>query len=279
MDYFNLDMSKLERKFKNVFPLSRFGTIYSHHNQNMTYTNKLEFCLRYSSGEEYAIDIIDGKEYRTPYPHVIMKLPECVHSYKIRAPRDAVYFQYSPELEEDMRKASLLAPPLCWQVKMTPGIITLVNKMKELAVNSHEEYVADWIDMAALQIIEKLISQRKQKDSHPQYIETGIRRIASYFNLNFTKEINMGKLLSANGFSQRNFFRHWKKFYNVTPAEYVKELKLQYARTLLEETNRPVFEIAYELNYQNSYYLCRLFKKRFGTTPHQYRKKRDILSK
>ncbi|MBN2640260.1 MAG: hypothetical protein JXR78_01265, partial [Victivallales bacterium] len=86
----------------------------------MTYTNKLEFCLRYSSSEEYAVDLIDGKEYRTPYPHVIMKLPDKVHSYSINAPRDAVYFQYPPELEGEMRAAGLLEPPLCWQVEMSP---------------------------------------------------------------------------------------------------------------------------------------------------------------
>lgn len=270
MDYFNLDMSKLERKFRNVFPLSRFGTIYSHHNQSMTYTNKLEFCLRYSSSEEYAVDLIDGKEYRTPYPHVIMKLPDKVHSYSITAPRDAVYFQYPPELEDEMRAAGLLEPPLCWQVEMSPEINSLLRKIKALALDSQDEYTADWIDIAALQIVEKLIAMRSDNDT--RFIEKGIRRIASYFNLNFTREIDLDELLKNNGFSHRNFYRHWKKFYNASPAEYVQELKLEYAKTLLLETTRSVFDISQELNYNNSYYLCRLFKQRFGITPHQYRK-------
>lgn len=273
MDYFRLEMKNLERKFNNVFPLSRFGTFYSHHNESMTYTNKLEFCLRYSSGNEYAVDFIDGKEYRTPYPHVVMKLPACIHSYSITAPRDAVYFQYSPELEEEMREAGFLELPMLWQVKMTPEINTLLHKIKELANNSQEEYVADWIDITALQIVEKLVAQRKKKDEFPRYIETGIRRVASYISLNFTQDIDIDALLAENGFSRRNFYRHWKKFYDVGPAEYIKDLKLQHTKILLQETNHSVFEIAQELNYQNSYYLCRIFKKQFGITPHQYRKK------
>lgn len=246
--------------------------IYSHPNQFETFTNKLEFCLRYSSSAEYAVDIIDGKKYCTPYPHVIMKLPSLVHSYKIEASRDAIYFQYSPDNEDAMRTAGLLDPPWLWTVKMTPEINTLLHKMQEFSAHSHETCVADWLDITALQIVEKLLAQREEHDTQPQYIETGIRRIASYFNLHFTEDINMDELLAANGFSRRNFFRHWRKFYKKSPAKYIKELKLQHAKTLLSETNHPVYLITEELNFQNSHYLCSLFKKRFGITPNQFRK-------
>ncbi|MBN2641658.1 MAG: helix-turn-helix transcriptional regulator, partial [Victivallales bacterium] len=149
-------------------------------------------------------------------------------------------------------------------------INSLLRKIKALALDSQDEYAADWIDITALQIVEKLIAMRSDNDT--RFIEKGIRRIASYFNLNFTREIDLDELLKNNGFSHRNFYRHWKKFYNAGPAEYVQELKLEYAKTLLLETTRSVFDISQELNYNNSYYLCRLFKTRFGITPHQYRK-------
>jgi AraC-like DNA-binding protein len=276
MRLFALNMKDLERKFSSTFPLSRFGMVYSHRNQFTTFTNKLEFCLRYSSSAEYAVDIIDGKKYRTPYPHVIMKLPSFVHSYKIVAPRDAIYFQYSPDSEDAMRTAGLLDPPWLWQVEMTPELNTLLHKMQELSAHSNEAYVTDWLDITALQIVEKLLAQREAHDTHPKYIEAGIRRIASYFNLHFTENIDMDALLAANGFSRRNFFRHWRKFYKTSPAEYIRELKLQHARTMLRETNRPVYQITSELNFQNSHYLCNLFKKRFGITPNQYRKQDNL---
>ena len=89
-----------------------------------------------------------------------------------------------------------------------------------------------------------------------------------------TKDINLDQLLVDNGFSRRNFFRHWKKFYKLSPSQYIKELKFQYACTQLSETSDPIWKITQDLNFQNSHYLCRIFKERFGISPLQYRKQK-----
>jgi AraC-like DNA-binding protein len=278
MSFNVIDMSELPRKFTAVFPLIRMGLTYAHENQIATFTSKLEFCLRYSSAEEFAIDLIDGVEYRTPYPHVIMKLPAHVHSYSITSPRDAVYFQYAPASEADMRAAGLVKPPYIWPIRMTPEVNSLMRKIQDLSRRSQDDYVADWLDITALQMMEILLAQREEQDNAPYYIEAKIRRIASYLNLNFTREIDLDALLTENGFSRRSFFRHWRQFYELSPADYIRELKLQYAKTQLQESNRPIWRITQDLKFQNTHYLCRLFKARFGVTPLQYRKNNHLVS-
>ena len=49
-------------------------------------------------------------------------------------------------------------------------------------------------------------------------------------------------------------------------------LRLEKSRKMLEETNRSIEEIAEASGFCDSNYLGRLFRKRYGTTPHRYRK-------
>lgn len=70
---------------------------------------------------------------------------------------------------------------------------------------------------------------------------------------------------------------------NDTFSDFVAEQKLEYAKSLLEETERSVADIARELNYANTQNFIRFFSKRVGMTPGKYRQSRkeeaDILMK
>jgi len=48
--------------------------------------------------------------------------------------------------------------------------------------------------------------------------------------------------------------------------------RLQKAKSLLQETNIPIKEIAEKLQYRNSQNFIRFFKKKVGMTPGDYRK-------
>ncbi len=272
MKNYIIDLCDVQRQFSAVFPLKRIGYLYSLENRVHTFTDKLEFCIRCSSSAKIAIDIIDGKEHRTPFPHIIVKRPGVNHSYSFNQPRDAVYFQYSPEHESQMVAAKLITDPSIWEFTITPEISVKLQNIKTLLESSQKKYVADHLDLAALNIIELLIEQKNSIINKTDPHEEDIRKIASYFNLNFKEDINLEKLLSEFGFAKRSFFRYWKKYYKSTPAEYIKDLKIKYACSLLLETTIPVWQITEELNFKNVYYLCKIFKDKFGITPQEFRK-------
>jgi AraC-like DNA-binding protein len=47
---------------------------------------------------------------------------------------------------------------------------------------------------------------------------------------------------------------------------------MEYAKYLLRNNSLKISQIAKMIGYQNEYHFIRHFKKRFGTTPGQYRK-------
>ena len=61
--------------------------------------------------------------------------------------------------------------------------------------------------------------------------------------------------------------------FDDSPAASIRELKLDYARVLLAESDISVWELARLLNFSNANYFCSVFKKQYGVTPFEYHTK------
>lgn len=87
-------------------------------------------------------------------------------------------------------------------------------------------------------------------NAHPEAI-TSLQEIA--------REVNM---------SPSNFSLQFKTITNLTPSEYLTQIKLKKAKQCLHTLS--VTETAYELGYQNISHFIKLFKAQHGMTPKQF---------
>ncbi|MCI7286756.1 AraC family transcriptional regulator [Parabacteroides sp. AGMB00274] len=62
-----------------------------------------------------------------------------------------------------------------------------------------------------------------------------------------------------------------KKETGKSPQEYIQEKVIEIAKDRMSGTEDTVSQIAYSLGFQYPQHLCRLFKKRVGCTPNEYR--------
>lgn len=62
-----------------------------------------------------------------------------------------------------------------------------------------------------------------------------------------------------------------KKETGKTPQEYIQEKVIEKAKDRISGTQDTISQIAYSLGFQYPQHLCRLFKKRVGCTPNEYR--------
>ena len=62
-----------------------------------------------------------------------------------------------------------------------------------------------------------------------------------------------------------------KKETGKTPQEHIQDKVIEMAKEHITETDETVSQIAYTLGFQYPQHLCRLFKKRVGCTPNEYR--------
>ena len=59
----------------------------------------------------------------------------------------------------------------------------------------------------------------------------------------------------------------------MSPIEYVHTLRLEEAKQLLESGDAPLEAIAEQVGYEDAAFFGRLFRRKVGVTPIQYRKR------
>ena len=271
---YETDLSAQERIVPFPFPVERVGRTVGEQRKayDFYFTDKFEVCIRISSGEEEcAVDRIDGKIYRTRFPHVLIKYPFRPFSYALPYPRSSFHFSYSLKSLEAMRAQGILPEEIAWEIELNGEITELIRRLTDYQNHSLEYGVADRIDVACFQLLQELIFMRKQPKTRHDGNRDRIMAIASALKFHFNRETDLEALAREHGMSRRTFFRYWGMYFPESPAEYVRNLKLAEAARQLRETNHRIGEITEFLNFSDSAYLSKLFKARYGMTPLRYR--------
>ena len=98
-----------------------------------------------------------------------------------------------------------------------------------------------------------------------------IKALMVYIHENYARNLSVDELAAAVHISRRACFRVFRENLRMTPLEYLRQYRLSKARTLLESTDLPITEIAYECCLGSSSYFGKTFREAFGCTPGGYR--------
>lgn len=79
------------------------------------------------------------------------------------------------------------------------------------------------------------------------------------------------KMVEMSGKSYKHLSRCMKKYLNITPSEYINDLRLNYASNLCRYTRQPITDICYSCGFNNISYFYSLFKSKYGCTPLELR--------
>jgi AraC family transcriptional regulator len=91
---------------------------------------------------------------------------------------------------------------------------------------------------------------------------------------NFQNELLLEDIAAAAHLSKAHLARKFKEAYQVTPNQFLVEVRLRHAAKLLKTTNLPVKEIVNQVGFYSTSSFIRLFKNEFGTTPMVFRKEK-----
>lgn len=84
-------------------------------------------------------------------------------------------------------------------------------------------------------------------------------------------ELNALALERALSLSKMQLYRKLKTMSNMTPAEFIRHIRLQRAASLLTSTSLTVAEVFYRTGFNNQSYFFREFKKHYHCAPNEYR--------
>ncbi|MBE6696612.1 MAG: AraC family transcriptional regulator [Ruminococcaceae bacterium] len=129
-------------------------------------------------------------------------------------------------------------------------------------------------DMAAACILTELLTELSRYISQKNTPVRFIRSI-DYINVNYSKNIKVADLARLENLSEAHYRSCFKEVTGKTPSEYINDIRITVAASLLEDTDKSVSEISAAAGYNDVYYFIKSFKKKKGITPNRYRKKKN----
>jgi transcriptional regulator GlxA family with amidase domain len=75
--------------------------------------------------------------------------------------------------------------------------------------------------------------------------------------------------------SLSTFKREFKKHFDDSPAQYIRNKRLKKATELLKHTTLSIAEISFKIGYEDSSYFSKLFFKTFQKQPSEFRKEQQ----
>lgn len=104
-----------------------------------------------------------------------------------------------------------------------------------------------------------------------------MKLILKYIENHYIDKITIEDIAREAGLSQSHFMKYFKNTMGTSFIDYLNEYRLTMASRLLVSSDSSILDIASEVGFENLSYFNRTFKKRFGMTPREYRKKYTAL--
>lgn len=133
---------------------------------------------------------------------------------------------------------------------------------------NYEQCMADFY-----QVYAKLVQLSK-----PEYVPVARRALseaaAAYIEQNCTRpDFRVSQVAQAIGCSDVHLRRSFRRDFGTAPVDFARRLRLEKARSLLDNTDYSITRIAEMTGYLDAYYFSSTFRKLVGCTPSEYRRR------
>ena len=99
-----------------------------------------------------------------------------------------------------------------------------------------------------------------------------IRKAIAYLNEHLAEHVEAKDLANIAHYSPAQFRRLFKELMQMSPSDYITNVRIDEAKTLLRTTSRRIGDIAAETGFFDHAHFIRTFKRIVGATPAKYRK-------
>ena len=131
------------------------------------------------------------------------------------------------------------------------------------AIEVAKTYMLEWHDLGQ-QPFATLLSFRQTDDAV-------INRCQAWVAENYRNPSPANAMTAGSGLTTRTFIRRFREATGMTPLEYVHALRLEEAKQMLETSEISIEAIANEVGYEDTSFFGRLFRRKVGVSPGEYR--------
>lgn len=94
-----------------------------------------------------------------------------------------------------------------------------------------------------------------------------LRKAIAYIRLNYHSDININKVAEEVGISERYLRNLFSQYLNLSPLDYLNQIRINKAVELLRNTEMSIKEVCFQCGFQSPQYFSRIFKQQMGVSP------------
>lgn len=240
-------------------------------------------CFLVEAGQ--GVHIVGGK--RTPLDPgmLVFMRPEHAHAYKGPARKQFTLTNIALSagiMEDFMRRHwNEMTATGVWQPRPMPVVIQMTPLMHkrfnllvdDLAWGNRYKLDAEFFLSALLRLISGPASQSVMVGL-PDWLRSAFLYMEQADNL----QAGVPRLVELCGRTPEHVSRCFQRYLKQTPSAWVNNLRIRYARQLLETTDLNITEVSFECGFETLSYFNRCFKRVTGLTPRAHRQSAERVS-
>jgi two-component system, response regulator YesN len=139
----------------------------------------------------------------------------------------------------------------------------------EILNETLERAVKDWKQHTLAKIPPQDVSMQNSTGKNEE--KNNIQKIEQFLRENYQHDITLQEIADQFFLNKEYISRKFKQEFQETLTDYLTKIRIEKAKDLLGKPNMKIYEIAYQVGYQNEKYFSKVFKKQEGATPNEYR--------
>lgn len=164
-----------------------------------------------------------------------------------------------------------------FKMEVNSSVIEYINALRQVSKNQFDS--KHFLELKLLELL-CIIDSSDEKNRLVnallyRNIDKNKRNIKSLMKKYYLSNLTLKDYAVLSGRSLSTFHRDFKRYNDMTPKQYLLDLKLEYAHNQLKNNEKSVSDISSEVGYENVSHFIKAFKKKYNTTPKQLSKKQS----
>ena len=236
---------------------------------------ELELCL-----EGNAKTVINKKEHKIKKGTVVLLTPSDLHKYETTEDMTLLNLTFMPEAIEYSGFLEKLYPVnyIIGDVdeNTLKRLSDYIYQIKAEAENGgafRKKYISLLLSCIFVELLRIGNANTVKADTSEKY--DSIQKAVYFTRTHFKEPITLGDVAEFVGISPTALSKSFAKKLGVGFKDYLIDLRLNYAKQLIAQTDSTITDIAYSSGFNSLSYFQNVFIKKFDITPKNYRIKKS----
>lgn len=155
----------------------------------------------------------------------------------------------------------------------------LLNQLFGMILSAAEDPISG-AEKCSLLLYEYILEARRQlvDDASSPASGSAVSDAVAYIDMKYHEDITLEQLCERSGYSHQHFCRLFKAQIGMRPMEYIARRRIAQSKILLADSKLSIRQIGASVGYPDPTYFGMVYKKYEGTSPGEYRKRRNSIA-